>query len=69
MDDLIEGSNQQQKMELLILDIQNYIQEKRYTWTPEQIFQQYEKRKEGSYISHTAEDVISKFESELKEVL
>jgi hypothetical protein len=67
MDRLIEASQYQMEQEYdeMCECIDVYIKECNYTWTVEKIIEQYHKRMRGEYISHTAKDVVIKFENEL----
>jgi hypothetical protein len=67
MDNLIEAGLQQMEHEFeeLTEKIDAYIKECRYTWTVKSIIEQYQKRVRGEYISHTAKEVVLKFENEL----
>lgn len=38
--------------------IEDYVEECNYTWTVEQLFAEYVKRRNKSYVSYTADDVI-----------
>ncbi len=38
--------------------IKEYIKFKGYDWTPERVLEEFEKYKNGEYVSHTARDVI-----------
>ena len=67
MDNLIEAGLQQMEHEYeeLTERIETYLKECRYTWDVKSIIEQYQKRVRGEYISHTAKDVVTKFENEL----
>lgn len=41
-----------------IKTIEDYVEECNYTWTVEQLFAEYVKRRNKSYVSYTADDVI-----------
>lgn len=69
MDNLIESGIHayEEYCRVLDLDIENYIKEKGYTWTVENILSEYlNKYCKGDYISHTAKDVIIKFKERLE---
>lgn len=49
--------------------IEKFIKERGYTWTPEEIVQQYvEMYSKGYYVSHTCKWVIEKFKEDLEKV-
>lgn len=71
MDNLIEASQHQYEEFVKNTDeaISDYIKEKGYTWTVEDIYKEYiEKYCKGDYISHTAKKIIEKFKDDLVKV-
>ena len=59
----------EQKYNELNEKITNYIVKQGYDWTFKEICTQYRKQKQGNYISFTANDVVTKFKSDLELLL
>ena len=68
MDNLIESGIKwhEQESEKLFIDIKNYIDKCKYTWTVDAIIEEYQKYKNNFYISHTCLEIVNKFEDRLK---
>jgi len=46
--------------------VEQYIKQCNYTWTVDRLVQEYRKKKQGRYVSYTAEDCIKHCEEALK---
>ena len=70
MDNLITASIHQYEVfyDKWCLDIEEFINENSYTWTVEDIFEQYRKYHKGEYISYTAKRTVERFKEDLEKL-
>lgn len=71
MDDLITSGFilQEQMFDELYLDIENYIQERHFTFNVQYVFDKFRAKRKGEYTSWSVNQVIQKFYDRLQQLI